>query len=126
MKTTYVLQPILPYSLQENLQNSKAYISKPFGLSDIELGRVVKVPFSLAFQKFGPVTPNLQCIVSDDVIRNKSVSKSERKWDSIFYLFYFLKKFNLLWSERISKLILGNNWRLAKGSDLKHRVSQSS
>ena len=44
----------------------KLFTSKPFDLNDIN--RVVKMPFSETFQRFGPVAPNLHNIASHDVI----------------------------------------------------------
>ena len=37
-------------------------------MNDVKFGIVVKNPSSIAFQKFGPVAPNLYDIVFDDVI----------------------------------------------------------
>ena len=53
--------------MQKNLQTSEAYT---FDLNDINFGREVKMPFSLTFQDFGPVGPDLHKIVFDDVISN--------------------------------------------------------
>ena len=39
---TFVLQPILPYNIEEDLQTSEVNISETFDLSDIKFGRVVK------------------------------------------------------------------------------------
>ena len=48
--------------MYEKLQTSEAYISKTLDVNDMKFGRVIKMPFSFTFQKFGPAAPNLHNI----------------------------------------------------------------
>ena len=47
---------------------SEAYIFQTFDLNVIQFVRLVKMPYSVTFQKFGPVAPNLHNTVFDDII----------------------------------------------------------
>ena len=52
LEDNLVPQHILPYSVWKYLRTSAAYILKTFDLNDIKFDRVVKMPFSITFQKF--------------------------------------------------------------------------
>ena len=46
----------------------KLVLKNPFDLNDIKFCRVVKMPFSIAFQKLGLVAPILYNTIFDDVM----------------------------------------------------------